>query len=214
LVLLFNILGKYEIGKMLLPFAIMISSTFFYFYVKNLQKTAENHYYSDALAILETLALATFYLGGNYFIVREGNAQLNNLSESIQVAYAPLFYLFTVGIPLFYIFWALKKHERKMLIVGLLAFAFSIFTYKMYFSVLPLEWALTIGGLVLSLGSILVIRQLKETKWKLSYKPDSENKYQNLEAVIVNKAMPTAQAPEGPKFGGGDFGGGGAGEGY
>jgi hypothetical protein len=214
LVLLFNILGKYEIGKMLLPFVMMISSASFYFYVKNLQKKAINHYYSDALAILETLALATFYLGGNYFIVREGNAVLNNLPDSIQIPFFPIFYFFTIGIPLFYIFWALKKHDRKMLIVGLLAFAFSIFTYKIYFSVLPLEWALTIGGLVLSLGSVLVIRQLNETKLGLNYKADGENKYQNFEAIIVNKAMPTANTPDGTKFGGGDFGGGGAGESY
>ncbi len=210
----FNILSKIEVGKLLLPFVIMAISAISYFAIKYWRKIEKTNYYKDPMAILEILSLATFYLGGNYFIVREGNAELNHLSQSIQIVFAPLFYFFTIGIPLCYTFWALKKHDRKMLIVGLLAIAFSIFTYKNYFSIMPIEWALTLGGLALIIGAILAIRYFKETKLRLTYQPDSENKFQNMETLVVNQIIPTATEPEGTKFGGGDFGGAGAGGEY
>jgi hypothetical protein len=212
--LVFNLLGKSEIGKMLLPFAIMALAAAIYFFVKNWEQKKETSYYADAQDIIEMLALATFYLGGNYYIVREGNAALNHLPSSIQIAFAPLFYFFTFSIPLFYLFWALKKHDRKMLIIGFLAIAFSIFTYKAYFSVLPLEWALTIGGLVLLLVSIFSIKYLKTEKLGLTYKADSENHFQNFESIVAQQAIPAINQPQGPRFEGSDFGGGGGGGGY
>jgi hypothetical protein len=206
----FNVSSKFPIGKLILPFVIMIISAFSYFLVKYWRKKEGTNYYTDSQNILEILALITFYIGGNYYVVREGNALLNSLDVSTQIAFAPLFYFFTVGIPLFYIIMGLKRHDRKVLIVGLLTVGFSIYTYREYFTTLPVEWALTLGGISVILVSIFVIRYLKVPKHSLTYVPDSENKLQNFEAVLVNQIMPTASTPDGTKFGGGDFGGAGA----
>lgn len=210
----FNISSKFTFGKLVLPFIIMIISAISYFFVKYWRKRIPNNYYLDSQNILEILTLITFYIGGNYYVVREGNAMLNGLEESIQITFAPLFYFFTIGIPLFYIVWGLKKHDRKMLITGLLVVGFSIFTYREYFSSLPVELALTIGGLLLIIAAVWAISFLKTPKLGLTYIAGSGNRFQNLEAIVMNQIVPTAAPPEGTKFGGGDFGGAGAGGDY
>ncbi len=210
----FTLMSKFPIGKLILPFVIMLISAVSYFLVKYWKKIEATNYYLDAQNILEILAMATFYIGGNYYVVREGNALLNSLGTSTQIDFAPLFYFFTVGIPVFYIVRSLMKQDRKMLLVGLLTITFSIYTYREYFSSLPVEWALTVGGAFLISFSVLAIRYLKTPKHRLTYSPSFENKYRNLEAIVINKMVPTTNAPDGTKFGGGDFGGGGAGEAY
>ncbi len=211
----FNLMTKFPVGKLILPFVIMLVSAVSYFGMKFWKKRENSSYYADCQDIIEILALSTFYLGGNYYVVREGNAMLYGLTDSIQIAFSPLFYFFTFAIPIFYIVRGLQKHDRKLLIVGILCVAFSIFTYRQYFSVLPLEWALTLGGFLLVLLSILAIRALKAPKYGLTYEPKGKNKFQNLEAFIVNQAMPQAPVQtDNMQFGEGDFGGGGAGSGY
>ena len=211
----FLVITIFPIGKLIIPFVIMLVSAASYFLVQFWKKKETTNYYADCQGVIEILSSITFYLGGNYLVVREGNAMLNDLSDSIQISFAPLFYFFTAVIPAFYIARGLQKHDRKLLIVGLLATAFSIFTYRQYFSVLSLEWALTIGGIILVLLSILIIKALKSIKFGLTSKPLSSNKFQNLEAFIINQAIqqPNSQS-DNMKFGEGGFGGGGAGSEY
>ncbi|MFY7912779.1 MAG: hypothetical protein ACOVO2_24640 [Emticicia sp.] len=210
----FLLVTQYPIGKVIIPFVIMLVSAISFFLMKLWKKKESNHYYSEPQDITEILALATFYFGGNYLIVREGNAFLNNLEKSIQIDFAPLFYIFSTIIPLFYVIYGLRKHNRKFLLVGIGATAFSIFTYRQYFSVLPLEWALTVAGLFLVGLCIWAIRALKTPKMGLTSEATGTNEYKNLEAFIVNHAMQQPQHPGKTDFGKGDFGGGGAGSNY
>lgn len=210
----FIIVTKFPIGKLIIPFVIMLVSAASYFFIQVWRKKENSLYYTDCQDIIEILTLVTFYLGGNYLVVREGNAMLNGLLDSIQISFASLFYLFTAAIPVFYIVRGLQKHDRKLLIVGILAFTFSIITYRQYFSVLSIEWALTVGGAILVLLTILVIRALKTPKFSLTYEPSGSNKFQNLEAFIVNQAIHQPSQPDNMQFGEGNFGGGGSGSGY
>lgn len=210
----FFLVTKYPIGKVIIPFVIMLFSAFTYFFMLFWKKKEVGIYYTEPQNIIEILALTTFYFGGNYLIVREGNALLNDLENSIQIDFAVLFYIFSIIIPLFYIIYGLQKHDRKFLLVGIGTTTFSIFTYRHYFSVLPLEWALTIAGLFLVGLCIWAIRSLKTPKFGLISEAVSTNEYKNLEAFIVNQAMQQPHQANKTDFGKGDFGGSGAGGGY
>lgn len=210
----FILLLEFSIGKTIMPFVIMLVSVVAYVFVKWWKKKDDSAYYIDAQICIETSALITFYLGGNYLIVREGNAMLNNLSSSVQISFAPLFYFFTVVTPLAYLFLGLKNRDRKMLIVGAFCIVFSIFTYRYYFSVLPLEWALTVGGTALVSLAIIAIRYLKTPKYGISYQQSKESKYRDFEAFLVSQVLPQHGQGDKAKFGGGNFGGGGAGSNY
>ena len=205
-------------GKTLLPFIMMIVSAGMYFAVKKLSTRKDYLYYETCLTILKTLSLITFYLGGNYLIVREGNVLINNLSLSIspQVAFASIFYFFTTVIPMAYIFFGLRNRDRLMLISGLITLGFSIFTYRFYFAILPIEIALTVGGILLIALAGGLIHYLKTTKNGFTYQPDDEFEGFNLEALLMSQLVQSKIPQQGDtfRFGGGDSGGGGAGGNY
>jgi uncharacterized membrane protein YgcG len=205
-------------GKIFLPFIVMIFSGGAYFIIEKGTQRTDYLYYQNCLSVLKILALATLYLGGNYLIVREGNAKINDISDLVspQIAFAGLFYFFTLIIPIIYIFFGLKKHDRYLLIIGLLAVAFSIFTYRFYFSVLPPEIALTVGGIVLIALSGVCIYSLRKPKYALTSTNDGEREGLNLESMVLSQVIQSKIPQQGDtfQFGGGDAGGGGAGGEY
>jgi hypothetical protein len=205
-------------GKTLLPFIVMLVSAAIYFTVKKLSTRKDYLYYETCLTILKTLSLITFYLGGNYLIVREGNALINNLSLSVspQVAFAPMFYFFTAIIPIGYIFFGLRYRDRLIMILGLITLGFSIFTYRFYFAILQVEIALTLGGILLIALAGGLIQYLKTTKKGFTYQPDDEFEGFNLEAMLMSQIVQSKIPQQGDnfRFGGGETGGGGAGGNY
>ena len=213
LALLGDMMMKFALGKALLPFAIMILSAVVYFLIKKEKST----YYHDCRKVIEVLSLTTFYLGGNYLVVREGNALLNDLNLPLapQIAFAPLFYIFTLGIPFIYIFFGIKKHDRLMLILGLLAFAFSVYTYRHYYAHFTVAQGLALAGMFMIALSASLIKYLHSPKHGISDEEEGKRKLANLEALIA--AQHLGQTPEqanNVEFGGGNFGGGGSGEAY
>lgn len=205
-------------GKTFLPFIIMIFSVSVYFLVKQLGKRNDYLYYEQCLGIAKTLSLVSFYLGGNYWVVREGNAMINDLSRAVspQIAFAPLFYFFTLVIPIAYIFFGFRNRDRLILIIGMLASGFSVFTYRYYFGFLPTEIALTLSGILLIALSGGLIYYLQNIKYGFTYQPDNEREGMNLEALLMSQMVQSKIPQQGDsfRFGGGDTGGGGAGGKY
>ncbi|TGE28003.1 hypothetical protein [Hymenobacter metallicola] len=206
---------RLPLGKALLPFALMLACAGSYWVLQRLTRRPDYLYYRPAVRTVKALTLACFYLAGNYLMVREGNALLNNQDVSTQIPFAPLFYLFTVGIPLLYLYQGLRRADRLVLYAGLLSLAFSIFTYRFYRSVLPPEWALTLGGVFLIALSGWALRYLRPARHGLTSEPaDSPSAFSqlNLESLVMAHVTETTMQPHEPgfQFGGGSSGGGGA----
>jgi len=216
LTLLTSLLLQVELGRVLLPFAVMLASAAAYFLLQRLAQRPDYLYYKPCLDLVKALALGTFYLGGNYLVVREGNALLSDnpfLPVSPQIPLAALFYLFTAGIPLLYIYVGLRRPHRLWLITGLLTLAFSLYTLRFYRSVLPPEIAATLGGAFLVGLTFWAFRYLRTPRYGLTAAAPDDDQQQlfNIESLIVAQTAhaPTPQAPS-FEFGGGSSGGGGA----
>ena len=211
-VFVFLFATTFSIGKTILPFVLMSLAASIYFISKS---RLISFYFEDVQQIIKTLSLIVFYLAGNYWVVREANAILNNTFPSIEIPFGILFWVFTFSIPFCYIFIGIRKKDRKSIIVGILAFGFSIFTFRCYYAVLPLEWALTLGGLVLVGFSILGLKYFKTPKFYLSSEASEANKFSKLESILAAQAF-QANSPTSDtlKMGGGDFGGGGSEQSY
>ncbi len=202
----------FSIGKTILPFLLMSLAASVYFISKS---RLISFYFEDVQQIIKTLSLIVFYLAGNYLVVREANAVLNNNSPSIEMPFGILFWVFTFSIPFVYIYIGMQNKDRKSIIIGLLAFGFSIFTFRYYHSVLPLEWALTLGGLVLIGFSIFVLKYFKTPKFNLSSEVSEANKFSKLESILAAQAFQAnSTSNDTLKMGGGDFGGGGSEQSY
>ncbi|MBE9463110.1 hypothetical protein ACFP1I_27505 [Dyadobacter subterraneus] len=198
--------------KPFLPFFLMLISAVIYYF----NKVNYGVYYANCQTVIKIFSLVVFYLGGNYYVVREGNALLSDLRTPIapQIPFSLLFYILTTAIPLIFIFFGLRNKDRILLIIGLLTTAFSVFTYCYYFDIIPVEIILTVAGLALILLTIFLINYLKTPKFGVSDEKDDSQNFANLEAIII--AHQFGQSPAGDQlhFGGGDFGGGGAGISY
>ncbi len=204
------------LGQTLLPFLLMATAAgtlaIYRALARRLANTPLADYYATCLLTLKLLGLATFYLGGNYLVVREGNAALHGLYESVQVPFAPIFYTLTAGIPLLYIVLGLRRADRPTLLMGLLTVGFSLYTLRYYRSLLPPEIAAVLAGVVLTLLAGALLRALRPARFGLTSLPDDEPRHFNLENLIQAQ---TAHAPSAPvghqfEFGGGQSGGGGA----
>lgn len=211
--LLGNTLIQFPIGKAIIPFAVMILAATMYFLVRR----NKDIYYYKCQKLTEVLALVIFYLGGNYLVVREGNALLNDLTlpSAPQIAFAPVFYIFTCTIPGIYLFFGLKNKDRILLIIGLLAFAFSCYTYRHYFGVLTSAQELALAGMFMIALSVSLIKYLHIPRHGISDEQEGKRKLANLEALIAAQHLgQTPQQADNVEFGGGNFGGGGSGEAY
>ena len=205
-----------SMGQALLPFLMMGTAAgamlIYRVLARQLAGTPLADYYASGLLVLKVLGLAVFYLGGNYLVVREGNAELQHLPTSVQVSFAPIFYALTAGIPLLYLALGLRRTDRPTLLIGLLALAFSLFTLRHYRSLLPPEIAAVLAGTVLTIAAGALLRALRPARFGLTSLPDDEPRHFNLENLIQAQ---TAHAPSAPaagsfEFGGGQSGGGGA----
>ncbi|SDD79681.1 hypothetical protein SAMN04487996_102210 [Dyadobacter soli] len=207
-----ELMMKFPLGKALLPFAVMILSAVIY----ALARKSKTIYYRECRQIFEVLSLVTFYLGGNYLVVRELNAIIAGLNVSVapQIAFAPMFYAFTLIIPLSYIFFGLKRADRILLIIGLVAFAFSVYTFRHYFGTLTPSQELVLAGTLMIVAAIAAIKYLHTPKHGISDEQDRKNSLENLQAVIAAHELGVTPGDHGLEFGGGTFGGGGAGEVY
>jgi hypothetical protein len=217
LALLANILLQSTLGRLLLPFGVMAAAGALLLALQRLPARPDYFYYRSAGLVLRTFGLAALYLAGNYLVVREGNAQLlGSGGPSGQIPLAPLFYVLTASLPLVYIGLGLRRHDRLLLNLGLLALAFSLFTLRYYRQLLPPEIAATVGGAVLLLGTLAALRYLRVPRHGLTAAADAEaSAHFNLESLIVAQTAHLPAAPEaGFQFGGGQSGGGGADSSY
>jgi hypothetical protein len=214
--------GMFEfgtMGKTILPFvALLFSAGLYFFTKKGLNNFNENYYYKGIL-LANSFYLVLFYLSCNYLVVRELSVMLlgNKINPGEDIPFAFFFYAFTVIVPIFYLAQAIKTKDRIMLWISFLAFGFSIYTIRFYYSVLPIEVALTFGGLVLFTLAYLSIKTIKDNESGLTFKPDrinNSNANLNAEMLIVTSQFglkPEAVNESPMEFGRGDFSGGGSG---
>jgi len=208
-----------DIGKTILPFTAMIFAAIFYFVTKKLINNLNESYYYNGLLLANSFCLVLFYLSCNYLVVRELSAELlgTEVEPGKDIPFAYFFYGFTFIIPIIYLVQALKTKDRIMLWISFLAIGFSIYTIRFYYAVLPIEVALTLGGVVLFAVAYLSIKKLKEKESGLTFKPDRINHSDailNAEALVVASTFgmkPEVKPQASPmEFGGGGFSGGGS----
>jgi len=210
------------IGKAILPFTAMFFAGIFYFLTKRRINDLKEKYYYNGLLLANSFCLVLFYLSCNYLVVRELSSELlgTEVKPGTDIPFAFFFYVFTFVVPVVYLVQALKTKDRIMLWISFLAIGFSIYTIRFYYSVLPIEVALTLGGIVLFAIAYFSIKKLKEKESGLTFKPDRINhtdNFLNAEALVVASTFgmkPEVKTVSPMKFGGGGFSGGGSSESF
>jgi hypothetical protein len=207
------------IGQIFLPFLVMAVSTGIYFLSTSLSAKERCRHYHTGLSLLRAATLLSFYAAGNYFIVRETRISLLSSPPTAALPLGGLFWMLTLTLPFLYIARGLQKKDPIFLWTGLALIAAAVFTIRHYYSVLPLEWALVLGGMLMVVLSFLLIKWLRTPRYGFtSEEADSQNTLAGLHLeslVIAETFAPTTPPASGDfQFGGGSGGGGGAGGQY
>lgn len=211
-------------GKSVLPFVLLIVSVgmfFLYSYLKT--NTNKDGFYDKSLKLIYAYSWLLFYLSTNYFVVRETNEALMNVSlapgEDIPLAF--LFYGFTLLTPPVYIYIALRNRDRLLLWIGVICLAAAIATIRYYYAVIPLEMALIGAGVLLFVTAYLCMKKLKGRTEGITFEKDkflSSDELLRAEALILISNFSAKPVEIGQhediEPGGGEFGGAGSGEKY
>ncbi|MFY0254038.1 hypothetical protein ACDQ55_08815 [Chitinophaga sp. 30R24] len=218
--LIFNIAVNTGMAtRTIIPFLVIIFSFSAWYIVHLLMSNLRYRHYQPCLQVLSALTLLTAYLAGNYYVVRElGNKLFNlNLPEGQSIPGAWFFWIYTVAVPLVYIYFGILKKATILLRTGLLLTAAIVFTIRYYYSELPLDTAMIIGGAILITGAWALIRYLKTPRHGFTYQPDEEasimDKVQIESLIIAQTFTPGSHMPQNNNdlhLGEGSGGGGGA----
>ncbi|MCU0382624.1 MAG: hypothetical protein MUF68_01035, partial [Cyclobacteriaceae bacterium] len=198
-----------------LPFIVFALSLIFYLVIKYLQKSKAAFEAQYLLWLLASLSLFMLYASVNYLVVRELSIELLSLplQPGEDIPFAWLFYFLTIFIPIGYLIFGLKKKDAVMYRVSLAVLAFTVFTFKYYFSFNRPEVTLTISGLILIVIGLLIFRWLRQPKYGFTTEELLKENWnsQLIQSVLASQTLGGNKIPE-KQFegGGGTHGGGGA----
>jgi len=203
-----------EIGKLTLPFVMMVVSGCVYVFSYRLYAEIKKRYYEDSIKAVQLISLFTFYLSGNYYVVQQLNAVLNG-GKLHALPLGAFFWIWTGLVPFIYIAFGLKMKNIILLRGGLILIAAAAFTFRNYYHIMPFEALLCLVGVLLIALAYGAIKYLNTPKHGFTYLEPDEGELMDklkVESLIVSETAP--QAPGGfthdKPFGGGNFGGGGA----
>lgn len=209
----------YEMGgvvQQIIPIVFIFVFTPLYFFFKSLKNRNSTEPWRYCLIITEAFSLLAVYAAGNYFVVRELSINMMqlDLAPGNDIPLAFIFYGLTVIVPVLYLYFGIKNKDVVLLRVSLLAIAFSVFTFKYYFSLGHPEFTLTAAGVILLLITWLLLRYLKTPKHGYTRENIVKEKWAdaNAEAFVISQTLGGNHVviDESFKGGGGGFSGGGA----
>ena len=197
------------------PFIMMLVSAGIYWISAIRSNNEKNIDYHHCLLVAQIIGLATLYAAGNYYVVQTLSDELNGRSGG-SIPFGTFFWALTTLLPLIYIGFGIRKKNVILLRTGLLLITISVITFRNYYHSLPIGTTLVIAGAAILGIAYGIMKYLKTSKFGFTYaEPDNANlmDHLNVESLIVAETFSTAPAApieNGPKFGAGDFGGGGS----
>lgn len=210
-------------GKDMLPFIMIAISLAVYTGIRQvIKRDTKQVYYADPLNLGQWLSLIVLAASGNYFIVRQLNGLLlqsglgmTSPAKVPEIGLPALFWVLTFIIPAIYLWQGLTKRNRMLNILGTLGLIAAVMTFHEYTGFVPLNVALTLGGLALIGIAVFGIRYLASPKHGFTDAPDDDSPNELfLSAASMAALQATGNATHVPKdtprYGGGDFGGAGS----
>ena len=203
-------------GIAIMPFILILLSAISNWLISRSVNHRKTQYYTNTLIILQVISLIMLYASGNYYLVKELGDRLNNTaSESIPFSW--LFWMWTIAVPVLYLYRGLLRKDVICLRVGLILCFATAVTFRNYYHLTPLELVFITSGIVLLLIYYYLTRYLKKPKHSITYQQLSGGdlfEQLQIESLIISETSSgTGDAPANivTQMGGGKFGGGGAG---
>jgi hypothetical protein len=172
-------------------------------------ETFDNYVFINCFKYIKYVACVMMYLSVNLYVIKESAYQLLGVNE---IPLQGLFLALTIIFPVLLIALGLYYKQKFMLHSGLFLLIPTVVTIRAYYAVMPIELALTLGGLVLILVSYFSIKQIQKNDTPFTFEANEEEDLSNAEVVIIAQQFgsKSTETPSDKTFGGGTFGGAGA----
>ena len=209
------------VSDQLVPFIMIIASALLYKLSRSTVRTKAGDAFDKAANLVGIVALLSFYISGNYYVVKEmqDNRTVFGIVQNNEPALAWFFWVWTVAVPIFYLFVGIRKRDLVFTRAGILLLIGAVLTYRYYYALAAVEIVMLVSGSILIAACILLIRYLRNSHSGFTFEQDHKRNENvlNLEGLLIGEAFgeqSTKQQTAGTNFGGGSFGGGGAGDRY
>jgi hypothetical protein len=168
-------------------------------------------YYRHCFEFIQLLCLALAGIATNYFVVAEGWFYIHQ--QNIGGTWKWIYIATTVVVPLVTIITGFLQKDKKRIRIGALMVAAAVMTFHHYLTSTPVETLCILYGALLLIVSYWLLKHHKarENGVSFSEKHDGRDLFE-IESLLISAGVgmiTPQQAPE--RFGGGDFGGAGAG---
>lgn len=205
--------AAYKLGgfmTLLIPFLLM-GFSYLGFRTSEKKISDSSDYASEhCWEVVNWISIAMFYVGGNYLVVMELSKELG-LADAFPFVVKVIFMILTALIPIAYIYFGLLKRNLAMLNVGLIAVALSIMTVRYYHQIMPIEYALILGGIAILAIVWLALNYWKEDKMGITANPDEDvDSGLKIESLVLDQTFGKVDSTNTYSGEGGKFGGGGA----
>lgn len=202
------------------PFVLMALSAACYFVITRLERKENLLFYHGCLSKVKLLNLISFYGSCNFYVV--DNLRINfspyyNNASQQPVPLGILFWITTLVIPPAYIAYGVKRKDIGLMRAGFVLEIFSILTFKYYYAVLRAEVAMLVGGVLLTAIGLVLMSYLKTPRKGFVFDKAKRKStgVKALEALVLIETTGNKEIhQQHTEFGGGSFGGGGAGSEY
>lgn len=182
-----------DIGKNIIPFGFIVIFGILFYFFRKIKPEKWSAPWLDCIILAEVLCLLLVYAAGNYLVVRELSVDMMDLylEEGQDIPFAFIFYGLTVLIPIGYLFFGIRNKDVILLRVSLIVLAFSVFTFKYYFSLGHPEITLTLAGIVLIGIAMSLFRYLRTPKNGFTRENLLTEKWaaSNPEAFIISQTL-------------------------
>jgi hypothetical protein len=172
-------------------------------------ETFDNYVFINCFKYIKYIACVMMYLSVNLYVIKESSYQLLGVNE---IPSQGLFLALTIIFPLLFIALGLYYKQKFLLHSGLFLLMPTVATVRAYYAVMPIELALTLGGLVLILVSYFSIKQIQKNNTPFTFEANEEEDLSNAEIVIIAQQFGSknTEVQNDKTLGGGTFGGAGA----
>jgi hypothetical protein len=208
-------LGEFTITTF--PFVLMIMAAVMYIVSERSLKRDRLIIYHHHFKLTRLLALIAFYLSGNVYCVDGISNDTYLLQADSPLTMAWFFWSWTMIVPIVYFVRGVKIKDEWLVRLSIIFMAVAVLTFRVYHAILAAELALMIAGVVLIGVSYWLMKYLQQPKHGFVFEDDDTASRQqaDIEALVVGETFSHQAVPvEENTFGGGSFGGAGAGSNY
>ncbi|MBJ7429458.1 MAG: hypothetical protein JHD28_10965, partial [Bacteroidia bacterium] len=134
-------------------------------------ETFDNFVFINCFKYIKYIACIIMYLSVNLYVIKETAFNLLGVNT---IPLQGLFLALTIIFPLLLIALGLYYKQKFMLHSGLFLLMPTVATIRAYYAVMPIELALTLGGLVLILVSYFSIKHIQKNDTPFTFEAEND----------------------------------------